>query len=107
MPTASDSWVVEAVVQYRYLNGTEQWLIKWKDEGQLQFGEDHNTYTWEPWENLLTDEAQAEARKAKTHALPSVVSKLTVALLRKELAERNLETGGLKTALIARLLAAL
>ena len=80
-------------------------VIKWKDQGELCFGEACNT--WEPWENLLTDEVQGEAQKVKTNALPSMASKLTVPLLRKELAERKLETGGLKADLVARLLAAL
>jgi hypothetical protein len=62
MPSADDSWVVEAVVQYRSYYRKEQWLVKWKD-----CGEDRNT--WEPWEHLLTPETQAEALAVKEAAL--------------------------------------
>ena len=40
----------------------EQWLVKWKG-----YGEDRNT--WEPWDNLLTEQAQAEAQRVKAAAL--------------------------------------
>ena len=62
MPSADDSWEVEAVVQFRSYYRKEQWLVKWKG-----YGEDRNT--WEPWENLLTEQAQAEARQVKAAAL--------------------------------------
>ena len=100
MPTTSDAWEVEAVAQYRYQNCSEQWLIKWKDHG-----EDRNT--WEPWENLLTEEAQAEAEKVKDTALPAMASKLTLPLLRTALEKRGLDASGLKAALVSRLQAAL
>ena len=60
--TSSDDWEVESVVQYRMKSGVEQWLVKWKDNG-----EDRNT--WEPWEHLGA-EVQAEARRVRTAALP-------------------------------------
>ena len=78
MPTSSDDWEAESVAQYRIQYGVEQWLIKWQG-----YGEDRNT--WEPWENLLTDEVQADARTAKDKALPSVAKKLTVPLLKQAL----------------------
>jgi len=62
MPSADDSWEVEAIVQYRTYYRKEQWLVKWKN-----CGEDRNT--WEPWENLLTTEAQVEAEQVKAAAL--------------------------------------
>ena len=62
MPSADDSWEVEAVVQFRSYYRKEQWLVKWKG-----YGEDRNT--WEPWEYLLTEQAQAEARQVKAAAL--------------------------------------
>eukprot|EP00966_Prymnesium_polylepis_P104247 2414242-Prymnesium_polylepis.1 len=55
MPTASDDWAVDAVLQYRVQYGVEQWYVKWKG-----FGDDRNT--WEPWANLLTPEFQSEAK---------------------------------------------
>ena len=58
MPTMNDKWEVENVVQYRTYYRKEQWLVKWKG-----YGEDRNT--WEPWEHLLTEAAQAEARQVK------------------------------------------
>ena len=100
MPTASDSWEVEAVAEYRFINGLEQWLVKWKD-----YGEDHNT--WEPWENLLSDAAQVDARKVQDATLPSMASKLTVKTLRAILEARKLETTGLKPDLVARLIRSL
>jgi len=45
MPSASDQWEVEHVLQWRKRYGKEQWLIKWKEWGQ-----DRNT--WESWESL-------------------------------------------------------
>ena len=62
MPSADDSWEVEAVVQFRSYYRKEQWLVKWKC-----YGEDRNT--WEPWEHLLTEQAQAEALQVKAAAL--------------------------------------
>ena len=41
MPTQYDQWVVEAIMQYRVLYGTEQLLVKW-----VGYGDDRNT--WEP-----------------------------------------------------------
>ena len=58
----NDQWVVDHVVQYRSYYRKEQWLVKWKG-----YGEDRNT--WEPWEHLLTEAAQAEAQQIKNHAL--------------------------------------
>jgi len=62
MPSADDSWEIEAVVQFRSYYRKEQWLIKWKG-----YGEDRNTR--EPWEHLLTEQAQAEAQQVKAAAL--------------------------------------
>ena len=62
MPSATDEWEVENVVQYRSYYRKEQWLVKWKG-----YGDDRNT--WEPWEHLLTEAAQAEARQVKEAAL--------------------------------------
>lgn len=61
MPSATDDWEVEAVVQFRNYYRKEQWLVKWKG-----YAEYHNT--WEPWENLLTEEARAEALQVKEAA---------------------------------------
>ena len=97
LPTASDSWEVDTVAEYRCVGGTEQWLVKWKD-----YGEDRNT--WEPWENLLSEEAQAEARTIRDATLPSIASKLTVPVLRRLLEEHGWESSGLKADLVARLL---
>ena len=61
MPSASDEWEVEAVVQWRTYYRKDQWLVKWRG-----WGEDRNT--WEPWEHLLTEAAKAEALKVKEAA---------------------------------------
>eukprot|EP00327_Prymnesium_parvum_P012039 CAMPEP_0184393324 /NCGR_PEP_ID=MMETSP0007-20130409/34462_1 /TAXON_ID=97485 /ORGANISM="Prymnesium parvum, Strain Texoma1" /LENGTH=60 /DNA_ID=CAMNT_0026744271 /DNA_START=63 /DNA_END=241 /DNA_ORIENTATION=+ len=58
MPAYDDTWEVENVVQYRKCYNNEQWLVKWKG-----YGEEHNT--WEPLENLVTEEAREEAEKVK------------------------------------------
>jgi hypothetical protein len=58
MPSASDHWEVETVLQYRKRYGKEQWLIKWKDWP-------HDRNTWEFWENLLSEEVQLEAAKLR------------------------------------------
>jgi len=87
MPTASDDWVVEAVLQYRVQYGVEQWYVKWKDY-------DDNRNTWEPWANLLTPELQAEARAVKEAALPHDevgLRKMTVPFLKEALEVRKLE----------------
>jgi len=55
MPTHDDEWTVESVLQYRTYYPKEQWLVKWKDYG-------HDRNTWEPWENLLTEDVQQLAR---------------------------------------------
>ena len=75
---------------------SRQWLVQWKG-----YGEDRNT--WEPWDNLLTDEVKAEASQVKQAALPTVAKKLTVALLRAELEARGLDASGLKADLVQRL----
>ena len=100
MPTASDNWEAERVAQYRIQYGVEQWLVKWSG-----YGEDRNT--WEPWANLLTEVVQAEARKVKEAALPSVAKKLTVPLLKAALEARGKPMDGLKAVLVARLMEAL
>ena len=82
--------------QYRVNCRVEQWLIKWKD-----YGEDRNT--WEPWDNLLTEEVRQEASRIKDAALPSMAHKLTVPMLREALQAKGLESSGLKDALVARL----
>jgi len=51
MLTHDDEWTVESVLQYRTYYRKEQWLVKWKDYG-------HDRNTWEPWENLLTEDVQ-------------------------------------------------
>ena len=103
MPTTSDDWEVEAVVQYRVQYGVQQWYVKWKG-----YGDDRNT--WEPWENLLTPELQAEAKAAKEAALPhdeAGLNKVTVPFLKEALEARGLATAGRKAELVQRLLAAL
>ena len=102
MPTANDDWEVESVAQYRCVYATHQWLVKWKG-----YSEESNT--WEPWENLLTPEVQAEAKKVRDEALPRTeagLKKLTLPPLKAALEERGLEVTGQKAQLIARLLAA-
>ena len=85
--------------------GAEQWLVKWKG-----YGEDRNT--WEPWDNLLTEEVRAEAKKVKDASLPTTeagLKKLVVARLVEALEARGLPTEGnagrraLKDVLVARL----
>ena len=109
MPTSSDNWEVETVVEYRMVYGVEQWLVKWKT-----YGEDRNT--WEPWENLLTEEVQSEAQRVKDASLPTSMAglkKLTVPRLIDALQARSLPTEGnegrraLKDVLVARLFEAL
>jgi len=56
MPTSSDDWEVKAVLEYRVRYGTEQWLLKWKG-----YRPDRNT--WEPWEHLITEQVEGEARQ--------------------------------------------
>ena len=103
MPTADDDWEVEAVVEYRCVYGTEQWLVKWKG-----YGEERNT--WEPEANLLTAEVQAEAAKVREAGLPRTAAglqKAVVVTLKAVLAARGLDTSGQKVQLVARLLSAL
>ena len=104
MPTASDDWEVERVLQYRCLYGVEQWLVKWKD-----YGEDRNT--WEPQANLLTLQVQADATQAREAALQprteAGLLKFTVVTLKAVLSARGLPTAGSKAELVARLLAVL
>ena len=64
MPSASDHWEVETVLQYRKRYGKEQWLIKWKDWP-------HDRNTWEFWENLLSEEVQVEAAKLRPWLRPA------------------------------------
>ena len=90
---------VECIAEYRLQYGIEQWLVKWKN-----YGEDRNT--WEPWENLLTPEVQAEAKQVKESSLPTDstgLSKLTVARLRDALSSRGQDSTGLKAVLVDRL----
>ena len=103
MPTADDDWEVEAVVEYRCVYGTEQWLVKWKG-----YGEERNT--WEPEANLLTAEVQAEAAKVREAGLPRTAAglqKAVVVTLKAVLAARGLDTSGQKAQLVARLLSVL
>lgn len=72
MPTCDDSWEVEAVVQYRTCYSKEQWLVKWKG-----YGEHRNT--WEPLENLLTDEVKREAAEVKQRYLVAKAAAATAA----------------------------
>ena len=74
MPTADDDWEVEAVVEYRCVYGTEQWLVKWKG-----YGEERNT--WEPEANLLTAKVQAEAAKVREAGLPRTAAGLQKAVV--------------------------
>mmetsp|Transcript_44101 Transcript_44101/g.138973 ORF Transcript_44101/g.138973 Transcript_44101/m.138973 type:complete len:149 (+) Transcript_44101:235-681(+) len=86
MPTSSDGWEVEAVIQYRMMYGVEQWLVKWKG-----YREDRNT-----WEHLLTAEVQAEAGKVKDASLPTSkagLEKLTLPHLSDALTARGLDLG--------------
>ena len=62
MLTHDDLWEVEKVIQHRSYYRKDQWLVKWKG-----YPESHNT--WEPWEHLLTPEAQAEAQAVKEAAM--------------------------------------
>ena len=103
MPAVSDSWIVDSIAQYRCVYGTEQWLVKWKG-----YGEDRNT--WEPWHNLYTDDAQAEAVKVREAALPhneDGLAKFTVVTLKAVLCARSLDTSGSKADLVSRLAVAL
>ena len=63
--------------------------------------------TWEPWDHFFTLEVQAEARKVKNEALPTLAHKLTVPVLRATLEERGLDSDGLMAALVDRLKSAL
>ena len=99
MPTASEDWEAEGIMQYRIQYGEEQWLVKW-----CGYGEDRNT--WEPWVHLLTEAVQTEARKVKDAALPLVAKELTVPLLREAPEARGQPTDGLKQVLVDRLLRA-
>ena len=103
MPTVNDSWEVERVTEYRCLYGTEQWLVKWKG-----YGEDRNT--WEPWENLLGADVEAEARATRTASLgrsEAALGKAVVVTLKAALEKRSLDTSGQKPVLVSRLLEAL
>ena len=103
MPTADDSWAVERVTEYRCLYGIEQWLVKWKG-----YGEDH--HTWEPWENLLSSDVEAEARVVRTASLArseAGLGKAVMVTLKAALQERGLDTMGQKSVLVSRLLEAL
>ena len=64
----------EAVVEYRCVYGTEQWLVKWK-------GYDEERNTWEPEANLLTTEVQAEAAKVREAGLPRTAAGLQKAVV--------------------------
>ena len=100
---SDDDWEVEAVVEYRCVYGTEQWLVKWKG-----YGEERNT--WEPEANLLTAEVQAEAAKVREAGLPRTAAglqKAVVVTLKAVLAARGLDTSGQKAQLVARLLSVL
>ena len=98
MPTADDDWEVESVAEYRCVYGVEQWLVKWRG-----YGEDRNT--WEPWENLLTPQVQAEAQRVRDDFLPRTqagLMKLTLPTIRAAMALRSLDLVGLKADLVAR-----
>ena len=103
MPTSDDDWEVEYLAQYRCVYGVEQWLVKWRN-----YGQDRNT--WEPWENLLSSEVQAEAQRVRDAFLPrseAGLMKLTLPTIRAALKHRSLDLVGVKSDLVARLLAAL
>ena len=103
MPTVDDDWQVERVAQYRCVYGMEQWLVKW-----CGYSEDRNT--WEPWENLLSHEVQAEAQRVRNDFLPRTqvgLMKLTLPTIRAATALRSLDPVGRKADLVTRLLAVL
>ena len=94
---------MECIAQYRCIYGTEQWLVKW-------CGYDDDRNTWEPWENLLTPQAQAEARQVRDAFLPRThggLMKLTLPTIRAAMAQRNLDLVGVKADLVTHLLEAL
>lgn len=104
MPTSSDDWEVEAVLEYRVRYGTEQWLLKWKG-----YGPDRNT--WEPWEHLITEQVEGEARQVRdgmvSRADEAGLMKLTLVTLKAVLASKGFDSGGrVKAELVQRLLAA-
>ena len=105
MPTSSDDWQVERVVQYSMVYGQARWLVKWQ-------GYDESRNTWEPWEHLLTDALRQEAKAVRLAAAPTTltaVGKLPIPELEYQLAERGLPTEGnqgrraLKAILVQRL----
>ena len=77
---------------------SRQWLVQWKG-----YGEDRNT--WEPWDNLLTEEVHAAGGQQDEGyaALPSMAHKLTAPMLREALQAKGLESSDLKDALVDRL----
>ena len=97
-------WEVERLNQYRCLYGVEQWLVKWKG-----YGDDRNT--WEPADNLLSSQVQAEAVQVREAALQprtqAGLLKFVVVTLKAALEARELDTRGQKAELAARLLASL
>ena len=78
--------------------------MKWKG-----YGEDRSS-TWEPWENLLSADVEAEARATRTASLgrsEAALMKAVVVTLKAALEERSLDTSGLKPVLVSLLLEAL
>lgn len=102
MPTSTDEWEVERVLQYRCQYNIEQWLVKWKS-----FEEDRNT--WEPWENLLSFDVQEEASKIRDREVHHLLTqhgphKVTVVSLKAALEQRGMISSGNKSQLVERLL---
>jgi len=72
MPTHDDEWSVESVLQYRTYYRKEQWLVKW-----MGYGHDRNT--WEPWENLLSEQVQQMAKDKREEHLAAKASEMAAA----------------------------
>ena len=65
VPSADDSWTVEALREYRNHNGQRQWLVKWQ-------GFDANRNTWEAWEDL-GESIKEDALLMQHAALPTEI----------------------------------
>ena len=91
VPSTDDSWIVEALREYRMHSGQRQWLVKWQ-------GYAENRNTWQYWEDL-GESTQADALLMHHAALPKTkddVKDMNVHELRASLELLNHDSNGPK-----------